>query len=161
MREKSEHHVSFTQCRRDPCPCVHDSSAKAKPKAKPKAGSSVAAAFDVAAGNLPSAKDLIPGVVKAVVSSFALCCPGILCSDNQTPALPMQFSEVPFKSFNANTGEVTWLGDTGAGRNIGGIGHVNPNIIGQSNRPVTFSTGGGQRDGSESCKVVAQMNATC
>ena len=37
--------------------------------------------------------------------------------DNHVPVLPMQYEEVPFTSFNATTGEVTWLGDTGAGRN--------------------------------------------
>ena len=30
------------------------------------------------------------------------------------------------------------------------------NMIGQSNHPVTFSTGGGRRDGSDSCKVVGE-----
>ena len=51
-------------CRRDPCPFVHDPAAKTKPKAKPKAGSSVAAAFAVAAGNLPSSKALTQGFLK-------------------------------------------------------------------------------------------------
>ena len=154
-------------CRRDPCPIVHDPAAKSKPKAKPKASSSVAATFAVAAGNLPSAASaVVPRMLKAVVSSFALLCgPGIPLSDNQVPVLPMQSSEVPFTSFDASSGEVTWLGDTGAGRNIGGVGQVDPNLVGQSNHPVTFSRGGGRRDGSDSCKVVGellvQMNATC
>ena len=39
----------------------------------------------------------------------------------QVQVLPMQSEEVPFTSFNATTGEVTWLGDTGMRRNIGGI----------------------------------------
>ena len=52
-------------CRRDPCSFVHDPAAKSKPKAN-KAGSSVAAAFAVAAGNLPSAA--------AVAKDFQSCC---------------------------------------------------------------------------------------
>jgi hypothetical protein len=157
-------------CRRDPCPFVHDPSAKSKPKAKPKASPSVAAAFAVAAGNLPSAKALVPRIFKAVVSSDALLCYdgagteapilGRILPDNQVPVLPMQSSEVPFTSFDASSGEVTWLGDTGAGRNIGGLGQVDPNMIGQSNHPVTFSTGGGRRDGSDSCKVVGELSGS-
>ena len=149
-------------CRRDPCPFVHDPAAKAKSKAKPKASSSVAAAFAVAAGNLPSAASaVVPRIVKAVVTSFALMCnPGIPTPDNQVQSLPMQSCEVPFTSFNASTGEVTWLGDTGAGRNIGGVSQVDPEMIGQSNLPVTFSTGGGRRDGSNSCRVVGELSGS-
>ena len=54
-------------CSRDPCSFVHDPAAKSKPKAN-KAGSSVAAAFAVAAGNLPSAAAVAPRIFKAVVS---------------------------------------------------------------------------------------------
>ena len=69
-------HVSFIEVAHAEgiCPFVHDPNAKSKPKAKPKAGSSVAAAFAVAAGNLPSAQALVPRIFKAVVSSFALLC---------------------------------------------------------------------------------------
>eukprot|EP00435_Cladocopium_sp_Y103_P049186 s601_g14.t1 len=158
-------------CRRDPCPFVHDPAAKAKPKAKPKAGSSsVAAAFAVAAGNLPSAKALVPRIFKAVVSSFALLCYdgtvneapflGRHSHDNHVPVLPMQSEEVPFTSFNATTGEVTWLGDTGAGRNIGGVKGIDPDVIGLSNNPVTFATGGGSRSGSDSCRVVGELTGS-
>ena len=80
--------------------------------------------------------------------------------DNQAPVLPMQSSEVPFTSFDTSSGEVTWLGDTGAGGNIGGVGQVGPNLVGQSNHPVTFSTGGGRRDGSDSCKVVGELSGS-
>lgn len=54
-------------CRRDPCSFVHDPAAKSKTKAN-KAGSSVAAAFAVAAGNLPSATAVAPRIFNAVVS---------------------------------------------------------------------------------------------
>ena len=149
---------------------IHAPAAKTKPKAKPKAGSSsVAAAFAVAAGNLPSAA-AVPRIFKAVVSSFALLCYdgarteapilGQISHDNHVPLLPMQTEEVPFTSFNASTGEVTWLGDAGAGRNIGGIRGVNPDVIGVSNSPVTFATGGGSRAGSDSCRVVGELTGS-
>ena len=34
------------------------------------------------------------------------------------------------------------------------------NMIGQSNHPVTFSTGGGRSDGSDSCKVVGELSGS-
>lgn len=72
----------------------------------------------------------------------------------------MQSEEVPFTSFNATTGEVTWLGDTGAGRNISGIKGINPDVIGLSNNPVTFATGSGSRSGSGSCQVVGELTGS-
>ena len=80
--------------------------------------------------------------------------------DNHVPVLPMQSEEVPFTSFNATTGEVTWLGDTGAGRNIGGVKGIDPDVIGLSNNPVTFATGGGSRSGSDSCRVVGELTGS-
>ena len=72
----------------------------------------------------------------------------------------MQSEEVPFTSFNATTGEVTWLGDTGAGRNISGIKGINPDVIGLSNNPVTSATGSGSRSGSDSCQVVGELTGS-
>ena len=40
------------------------------------------------------------------------------------------------------------------------MGQVDPNLVGQSNHPVTFSTGGGCRDGSDSSKVVGELSGS-
>jgi len=69
-------------------------------------------------------------------------------------------ANVPFSGFNASdetTGTVTWLGDTGAGRTIGCVKHVPEDVVGTSDNPVSFATGGGKRDGNVSCKVKGEF----
>ena len=74
--------------------------------------------------------------------------------------MPSLTSDIPFSSYDAVSGESTWLGDAGAGRNIGGISDVGCSSIGPSPSPVTFATGGGSRAGVDSCRVVGCLTSS-
>jgi hypothetical protein len=78
----------------------------------------------------------------------------------------LPFENMPVPGCPATTDSVwfEWLGDTGAGRNMGGLNTLPTHLhklVQASRNPVAFSTGGGPQAGKQSVNTTGSLSGTC